>query len=343
MRGSFAAVRALHVRQAEIEDDEVGLLGEQFERDLAVRRFEHLVALGAKPHAQQLADGRLVVDDQNLQGSGAHAAVTRFRSAAGTGRLIVNTAPLPIGTVRRDDRAVHGLDEAARDRQARARCQRAPGRPSAPDRTCRRCAPGPLAGIPSPSSRTCRRTVSCSRQLCNANDGVGGRVFGGIVEEIEQRLLEQHGVDLDHRQIRRDLDLHPMPRQDLVCAPQRAADDLADIVRRGIGDDGTGFELGHVEQIGDEAIEALRLVDDRRQQIGLLGSSASRVAQRPRRAQHRRERRLQVVRDRGEQRRAQAVRLEVRSTRSMSSTRRRARSPARPGRSAHRAAGVHRA
>ena len=61
-----------------------------------------------------------------------------------------------------------------------------------------------------------------------------------------------------------------MAGENLVGAPQRAADDLAKIVRRHIRHDRAGFELRHVEQIGDEPIEPLRLVDDRRQQIGLL-------------------------------------------------------------------------
>ena len=74
----------------------------------------------------------------------------------------------------------------------------------------------------------------------------------------------------------------------LLARSQRAADDLAEIVQRGVGHDGAGFELGHVEQVGDEAVEPLGFVDDGREQIGLLGVGRARpkdrAACRPRRA-----------------------------------------------------------
>ena len=62
-----------------------------------------------------------------------------------------------------------------------------------------------------------------------------------------------------------------MLREDLAGAPQRAADDLAEIVQRGVRHDRAGFELGHVEQIGDEAVEPLGFVDDGAEQVALLG------------------------------------------------------------------------
>ena len=87
-------LQAIDIREAEIEDHEIGLPGEQLERRLAVRRIQHLVALGGEPHAQELADGRLVVDDQDLQGARAHAAASANSADCVTGRVIVNAAPL---------------------------------------------------------------------------------------------------------------------------------------------------------------------------------------------------------------------------------------------------------
>ena len=88
------------------------------------------------------------------------------RSAGrGTGRLMVNTAPERSVRLPAVMRAAHGLDEAAADGEARARCRRAAGRPSGRDRTCRRCAPGLSGGMPAPSSSTCtmtRRAVAAS-------------------------------------------------------------------------------------------------------------------------------------------------------------------------------------
>src|ERR1700681_3700934 len=85
---------ALDIRQAEIENDQRGLLGQQFERSLAVGGFQNFVALGAEPHPQQLADRRLIVDDQDLDRRGVHAAVSSAADAAGIGSLMVSTAPL---------------------------------------------------------------------------------------------------------------------------------------------------------------------------------------------------------------------------------------------------------
>ena len=102
-----------------------------------------------------------------------------------------------------------------------------------------------------------------------------------------------------------------MLRQDFARPPQGTADDLAEIMQRGVRHDGAGFQLGHVEQVCDEAVEPLGLVDDRGEEIG-LGMLVQRIRQAPKRAcrpEHCRERRLEVVRDRGQQRRAQSIRL----------------------------------
>ena len=130
-------------------------------------------------------------------------------------------------------------------------------------------------------------------------------------------------------------------RQDLAGAPQRAADDLAEIVQRGVRHDRAGLELGHVEQVGDEAVEPLGFVDDGRQQLGLLARRSSlpprsrSVPAEPSTAASGVFRSCEIEVSSAERSRSVST---VRLTRSMSSTRARARSPARPGRSAHRAA-----
>ena len=83
----------LHIRQAEVENDEVGLLREVLERRLAARSIEHLVSLRAKPHAEELADGRLVIDHEDTDGWSAHAASSNVSASVVTGRVMVNTAP----------------------------------------------------------------------------------------------------------------------------------------------------------------------------------------------------------------------------------------------------------
>jgi hypothetical protein len=137
------------------------------------------------------------------------------------------------------------------------------------------------------------------------------RVLRGIVEQIEQHLFEENGVEFEHRQIGRQLELDMMARQDAAGTAQGAADDLAEIVQSDVWGDGAGFELGHVEQVGNKAVKPLGFVDDRRQQIRLLGIAEplAEVAQRSGRAQYRGKRRLQVMGDRRQQGRAQPLGL----------------------------------
>ena len=88
---------ALDVGQAEIENDQIRRLAQQLERGLAVRRFEDLIAVRAQAHAQQFADRRLVIDDQDTERGGAHAAASRRCNWSGIGSVMVNTAPLRSG------------------------------------------------------------------------------------------------------------------------------------------------------------------------------------------------------------------------------------------------------
>ena len=65
---------SLHVRKAEVEDDEVHLLlPDHVQCRAAVAGLQDLVALRRQPRAQQLPDGWLVVDDQDAGGGHAMA------------------------------------------------------------------------------------------------------------------------------------------------------------------------------------------------------------------------------------------------------------------------------
>jgi hypothetical protein len=59
--------------------------------------------------------------------------------------------------------------------------------------------------------------------------------------------------------------------EDFAGPAQRAADDLARSMQRCIRHHGTGLQLGHIQQIGDETVQPLGFVDHRAEQIGLLG------------------------------------------------------------------------
>ena len=152
--------------------------------------------------------------------------------------------------------------------------------------------------IPSPSSRTWTQTASDSRQAWMRISVSGGRIFSGVVEQVKKGLFEENGIDVHHRQVGRQIDLDTMLRKDLARALEGAADDLSDIVEPGIGNYRARLELRHVEEIRDEPVEAFRLLDDRRHQVGLLavGQLVGEALQRLGRPEHRCKRRLEVVR-----------------------------------------------
>src|SRR5262249_41846486 len=87
-------IEALGIGQTEIKDDQVGPLAEQIECSLAVRRLDNLITLRGQAHAQELADRRLVVDHQDADRSGTHAAASNLCRPRGIGRLMVKAAPL---------------------------------------------------------------------------------------------------------------------------------------------------------------------------------------------------------------------------------------------------------
>src|SRR5258708_31547901 len=57
-----------------------------------------------------------------------------------------------------------------------------------------------------------------------------GRILRRIVEQVEESLLEQHGIEFQHRQIRCELKPNFVMNQYLVCPLQGAAADLAQIM-----------------------------------------------------------------------------------------------------------------
>ena len=105
----------LHVWKAEIENDQVGLVGHQIESGLCVWSVDGLIALRAQSHAQQFADRRLVIDHEDLERGRAHAAVSKRSVGFGMGSVMVNTAPGRSDRFAAVDGPAHGLDEAARN------------------------------------------------------------------------------------------------------------------------------------------------------------------------------------------------------------------------------------
>ncbi len=126
--------------------------------------------------------------------------------------------------------------------------------------------------------------------MMNPDQAAGWRILRGVIQKVEQHLLEQYGIKLQHRHIGLQFQFDTMFHQDLACPPERAADHFAKIVRRRVWHNRAGFELGHVEKVGDEPVETFGFVDDRRQQIALLriGQPVRQVTQGACRPEHRR-------------------------------------------------------
>src|SRR5258708_28968102 len=97
-----------------------------------------------------------------------------------------------------------------------------------------------------------------------------------------------------------------MLRQNRTGSAKCASDDIADVDQIEMRLDGSGFEPRHVEKICDEAIEPFGFLVNGTDQLFLrpLVESALTASEAACRAQDRRKRCLQIVRDRGQERRA---------------------------------------
>ena len=261
---------------------------------------------------------------------------------------MVKTAPLRSVRLRGDDRAAHRLDEAAARSRGRARCRRAPDRSSARGRTCRRCARGPPAECRRLRRARAARPRRALRQLCDADRSVpAGAYFAALSSRLNSTCSNSTASSSSIGRSGASSSstlwcarILPARRSALPTISPRSC---SATLRR----DGAGFEPGHVEQVGDEAVEALGLVDDCRTAVRAFSASLSvwpMIAQRAGGAQHGGKRRLA---DRARSRSAApsaAARSRRRARRGPCPRRdRRARWRARPDRAARRAAGAGRA
>ena len=165
---------------------------------------------------------------------------------------------------------MHGLDEAARDREAKAG--------AGADMIALLRA---IELVEHALELGGRNAVALVDDLRARPDAVSARLrieivvsageyFAALSSRLNSTCSNSTASSSQHRQVGGELERDLVMREDLAGAPQRAADDLADIVQRRVRHDRAGFQLGHVEQIGDEAVEPLGLVDHGRQQIALL-------------------------------------------------------------------------
>ena len=137
------------------------------------------------------------------------------------------------------------------------------------------------------------------------------RIFCRIVEKIEQHLLHQHHVEIEHWQIAFEIDFDRVVLQDLIGPLHGRADDVGEIGRSGVRLERPGFEPRHVEKIADKAVEPLGLLQNGAQEACLNGciELLSMGYKAARGAENRSKRGAQIMRNRGQQGRAQAIGL----------------------------------
>src|SRR5258705_11363532 len=97
--------------------------------------------------------------------------------------------------------------------------------------------------------------------------------------------------------------------ENLARSPQSSSDDFPEVMQRGVRHHGPRLQFGHVEQVRDEAVEPLGLVNNVSQQVGFLGFGelSCKIPEGAGRSQNRSKWRLEVVRNRGQQGRAQTI------------------------------------
>ena len=207
----------------------------------------------------------------------------------------MKVAPLP--GVRRDvDGAAVGLGDRARDVEAEA---------GAGLRAAARGATELLEDQPLVVDRDARPVVgdrdddrAVQLPHVDVDRGAGRRVLDRVVDQVAHDLAEPPGVAADERnladhRVQRHLVLADGGRRDRV-ADERGEIDVREAVR-----ERPGLDPRRVEHVADQGREPRRLVADQcEERLALLGGQlAPALLQRPRRADHRRHRASQLMRD----------------------------------------------
>ena len=119
-------------------------------------------------------------------------------------------------------------------------------------------------GMPLPSSTTCSLTFSASCQLWMQHGRLRRGIFGGVIEEIEQDLLEQHRIE--HRALAGRVAMSTSTRWSariLLARSSSASPTISPMSCRAVlGLIEPRLEPRHVEQVGDEAVEPLGFLEN---------------------------------------------------------------------------------
>jgi len=99
----------------------------------------------------------------------------------------------------------------------------------------------------------------------------GGRVLGGVFQQIDQHALHQHGVDLQQWQVVGQVHVHTVGAHGGGAGSQRTAHHFFQRLPGLVELHGSGLQAGHVQQVVDQRAHALGGLLDRAGQLLLMG------------------------------------------------------------------------
>ncbi len=138
----------------------------------------------------------------------------------------------------------------------------------------------------------------------------GGEILDGVVEQLAERQREQVAVGVDHQTGGHLLDDGVTVQARLELLHRVDADDRRQLVALAVNREVAGVDAQHLDRVGHERAEAIELFVDDRDQLASFGASAGCARSRSlERSLHRRQRRLELVRQRIEHCRAQLAAL----------------------------------
>ena len=136
--------------------------------------------------------------------------------------------------------------------------------------------------------------------------GVG--IFGGVFKQVLQHFLDPNYIHNDGRQVVGQTHLHRMVSDDAPGIFQGGIDGFADLVRLAFQANLVSIELGHLDGFSYQAIQAVALLfDDGQQVLTLIFIHSRRRPQTGHRGFNGGKRSAELVRDRIQQGRAQAL------------------------------------
>ena len=102
-----------------------------------------------------------------------------------------------------------------------------------------------------------------------------GSVLDRVVEQVDENLLDEQGIERHQRQVGRQVDVDTALAQVLLDARQRAPDDLLQGVPVLADADAAGLEARHLEEVVHEPVQAIGLLLDRLGQLPPRAASSS--------------------------------------------------------------------